>query len=264
MDILNEFTVGDMYIRHAIDETPDGRNYDLHIHDKCEIFYFISGSAEYLVEGSVYPLKKGSMLIMRAGEAHCIRILRTDRYERYAINFPLSAFESIDPEGMLTSIYTARELGENNHFHMSGYEDIFEQMCDISLDSYSRQVKIKVGILRILDALNDASNKKHHPPAENSFEAQMLRYINENLFDKLTVDSLAEHFFLSRSQFGRVFKKATGASPWDYITAKRLITAKEMIEKGYTAKKAAEDCGFSDYSSFYRAFVKRFGNSPKG
>ncbi|ADU21773.1 hypothetical protein [Ruminococcus albus] len=41
MDILNEFTVGDMYIRHAIDETPDGRNYDLHIHDKCEIFYFM-------------------------------------------------------------------------------------------------------------------------------------------------------------------------------------------------------------------------------
>ena len=88
--------------------------------------------------------------------------------------------------------------------------------------------------------------------------------LSRHLFSPLTADRLAAHFYLSRSQFGRVFKNITGTSPWDYITAKRLIAAKSMIEKGAGAKKAADDCGFGDYSNFYRAYVKRFGKKPTG
>lgn len=263
MDILKEYNAGDLYIRHAVDEHPDGKDFHFHVHDRCEIFYFISGCAEYLVEGSVYPLEKGSTVIMRAGEAHCTRILRSERYERYAVNFPVSVLDSIDPERLFTSVYTDRELGTGNSFLLKGFGNVFEQMCDSSLDDYTRQVRMTVGIVRILDALRELSSKGQLTPNENTFEARMIRYVNEHLFDELSADRLAEHFYLSRAQFGRVFKNATGTSPWDYITAKRLIAAKSMIENGSAAKKAAEECGFGDYSNFYRAFVKRFGKSPR-
>lgn len=264
MDILKEFNVGDMYIRYAVDEHPDGKDFDFHVHDRCEIFYFISGCAEYLVEGSVYPLEKGSTLIMRAGEAHCTRILRPERYERYALNFPLSALDSIDPERRFTSVYTDRELGKNNSFYLRGFENVFRQLCSDETDDYTRRVRMTLGVMQILDELRSRHPERQPVPDENSFEAQMLRYVNEHLFEELNADRLAEHFYLSRSQFGRVFKNATGTSPWDYITAKRLIAAKSMIENGMSAKRAADECGFGDYSNFYRAYVKRFGKSPKG
>lgn len=95
-------------------------------------------------------------------------------------------------------------------------------------------------------------------------EQRMVMYVNEHLFNELSVPMLAEHFYLSTSQFSRVFRKATGAAPWEYITRKRLIAAREKIQNGSSAHSASEQCGFSDYSAFYRAYVKHFGCAPKG
>lgn len=44
---------------------------------------------------------------------------------------------------------------------------------------------------------------------------------------------------------------------------KRLTSARERIRRGESAGSAAENAGFDDYSSFYRAYVKRFGCPPK-
>lgn len=82
------------------------------------------------------------------------------------------------------------------------------------------------------------------------------------LCEEITVERLAEHFFLSASQFTRLFKEATGAAPWAYITAKRLVRARELLQSGESAKRAAEVCGFNDYSVSYKAYVKHFGEKP--
>ena len=263
MNILNEYTTEDIYIRHAVDELPDGNVFNFHVHDKCEIYYFISGNAEYLVEGSVYPLSKGSLLIMRPGESHCIRILGSEKYERFALNFPLNLFYTLDPKKSLTKIFTERKLGNDNMFIIHGLRDIFDEMFNEMLDNYERRLKILLGMLKILELLNsDAALRFKTDHINYSYEAKILRYVNEHLLDNISVDMLSEHFSLSRSQFGRIFKKASGTSPWDYILAKRLLAAKNMISEGLTAKEAAINCGFEDYSVFYRAFVKKFGHSP--
>ncbi len=89
-----------------------------------------------------------------------------------------------------------------------------------------------------------------------------IAYVNSHIFDELSLTDLSERFFLSKSQFCRKFKEATGATPWGYITEKRLVAAKSMINEGAAAGEAAEKCGFGDYSAFYRAYRKRFNTSP--
>ncbi len=263
MDILKEYMTDQIYIRYALDEKPDGRKYDFHVHDTCEIFYFLEGDAEYLVEASSYPLEPGSLMIMRPGEAHCIRFHHPEKYTRYAVNFPLSLFDSFDPKRLLMKPYLDRELGQGNLFLMPGLESVFEAMCDASLDNYSRTVVLTSKIQVLLDLINtECRQRKIKPPAPQSLAEQAVSYVNRHIFDRISVTSLAEHFYLSKSQFCRIFKNTTGASPWDYITAKRLIAAKTMIARGSSAKTAAESCGFHDYSVFYRAYLKRFGTSP--
>ena len=58
--MLNEYDCHNTYIRHAIDEKPRLVNDDMHIHSRCEIYFFISGKVDYLVEGSRYPLMPDS------------------------------------------------------------------------------------------------------------------------------------------------------------------------------------------------------------
>ncbi len=265
--MLNEYCFDDIYIRHAVDECPNDKDFTMHIHEQCEIYFFVSGNVEYLVEGSKYPLDENSLMIMRPAEAHKPKIVGSSKYERYAINFPVSFTESIDYEGRLVKAFTQRSLGKNNmldilQVDMALVKKLFEQMCS-SYDDYDKRLTIKTHLLMLLDMISRAYNKQGNSVYKPASTAErIVAYVNNHLSDDISVPSLAEHFYLSSSQFSRIFKQATGAAPWDYITKKRLTAAKEKIRGGYSAQAAAESCGFKDYSAFYRAYTKHFGFSP--
>ncbi len=268
-NVLDEYDLKDLYVRHAVDAHPDDANFNMHIHEKCEIFYFISGNAEYIVEGSKYPLEKGSLLIMRPSESHRTRILGSRIYERYAINFLPSVLDSIDPQRRLIKPFVDRPLGRGNLYSPSEFDGmyldrIFHELC-CNDDDYGNRLKILTHLFGILHMINNAYLKRgaseYMPP--QSLSEQIVAYVNAHLYDELSIPMLAEHFYISDSQFGRVFKQATGAAPWEYITIKRLTAAKEKIRNGISAQQACDICGFGDYSAFYRAYKKHFGNGPK-
>ena len=92
---------------------------------------------------------------------------------------------------------------------------------------------------------------------------EILRYIAAHLEEELSVDLLAKKFFISRYYLMHRFKDVTGYTVHQYISQKRLLRAGEMIRQGVSVTKAAEQVGFSDYSTFLRAFRKTFHMSPK-
>lgn len=51
---------------------------------------------------------------------------------------------------------------------------------------------------------------------------------------------------------------------WEYIVLKRLVLARSMILDGVPVSDAAKDCGFQDYSTFYRAYTTKYGEPPSG
>lgn len=266
--MLNEYSFDNIYIRHAIDDCPDDKNFTMHIHEQCEIYFFVSGNVEYLVEGSKYPLEENSLMIMRPAEAHKPKIIGCERYERYAVNFPLSFAQDIDPMGKLVKAFTERTLGKNNMFGCSEIDTeivkkLFSEMCQGNND-YDKQLAIKTHLLMLLDIISRAHNEQGNALVKPQSTAErVVAYVNNHLFEEITIPKLAEHFYLSTSQFSRIFKQATGAAPWEYITKKRLTAAKEKIRSGMSAQTASESCGFGDYSSFYRAYTKHFGCAPK-
>ena len=266
--MLNEYSFDNIYIRHAIDDSPDDKDFTMHIHEQCEIYFFISGSVEYLVEGSEYPLEENSLMIMRPAESHKARITESRRYERYAVNFPLTLVEEIDPEGVLVKAFTSRSLGKNNMFSSSEMDmqlvhRLFIEMCSEDCD-YNRRVTIKTHLFILLDMINRAFlNQDDAEYKTTGVAGRIISYINNHLCDDISVPVIAKHFYLSPSQLSRIFRRSTGAAPWEYITKKRLTAAKEKINHGFSAQEASESCGFKDYSSFYRAYRKYFGCSPK-
>lgn len=266
--MLNEYCIGDVYIRHAIDDKPDDRAFTMHIHEQCEIYFFVSGDVEYLVEGSKYPLSENTLMIMRPAESHKPKIIGQGRYERYAINFPVSFADVIDPEGRLTKAFTERNLGQSNMFSSSELDmalvnRLFSQMCSDN-DDYGKRLAIHTHLITLLDMINRAwGEKKRTGHRKQSTSELIVMYVNEHLTEDISVPKLAQHFYLSSSQFSRVFRQATGAAPWEYITKKRLTAAKEMLRNGHSAQSASESCGFKDYSVFYRAYTKHFGCAPK-
>ena len=266
--MLNEYCFDDIYVRYAIVEQPEDSKFSMHIHEQCEIYFFITGNVEYLVEGSNYPLNESCLIITRPAEVHKAKILGTERYERYAINFPLSFVKSIDPKGVLTQAFTERPLGTNNllrspELDMKLVQKLFAEIF-LDEDDYTKQVTLKTHLLLLLDMIYRAFSEQHYiNVTPTTASERIVRYVNNHIFDTISVPVLAKQFYLSSSQFSRIFKQTTGASPWEYITKKRLTAAKENIRNGFSIQQAAESCGFKDYSSFYRAYMKHFGTGPK-
>ncbi len=92
--------------------------------------------------------------------------------------------------------------------------------------------------------------------------AQSVSYIEEHLKTSLSVDLLAGNVFLSKYHFMRLFKEQTGSTVHAYIREKRLLMAARMIREGVPAVQAAQESGFSDYSTFSRAFRSSFNIRP--
>ncbi len=270
MNYQNEHEFGEFFVRHAVDEKPDDKYFFMHVHERCEIFYFVAGRAEYLVEGARYALEPGSLMIMSPLESHRTKILDGSRYERFVLNFSVSAVDAIDQGHLLLKPFFGRPAGRGNLYLPSELPlaqpaGIFRSIFEENLDGPERKIRVSAYLYFLLECLLEAYTRrgaaKYRPP--ESLAEQMVAYVNAHLYHELSVPALAKQFLLSVSQFGKIFKQATGASPWEYIMVKRLGAAREKMRAGAKAQDVAKNCGFGDYSAFYRAYVKYFGHSPQ-
>ena len=92
---------------------------------------------------------------------------------------------------------------------------------------------------------------------------EILRYISDHLQEDLSVESISKKFFLSRYYLMRRFKDVTGYTLHQYIRQKRILRAGELLRAGTPVMKAAEQVGYTEYSTFLRAFQSTFHVSPR-
>ena len=90
-----------------------------------------------------------------------------------------------------------------------------------------------------------------------------MAYIEENLAQKITIEDAARQLYVSDSTLSQTFRKKMGVSFYRCVTQRRLISAKAFILEGVPLEQVGETVGFSDYSSFYRAFKQEYGISPR-
>lgn len=91
---------------------------------------------------------------------------------------------------------------------------------------------------------------------------EIADFIKNNLNEDLSLDTLANQFFMSKFHMLHVFKEKMNISIHKYIVIRRLELAKVLILSGEAISKVHESCGFKDYVTFYRAFRKRYGMAP--
>lgn len=254
----------DIYSHHTIDESPVPDSFQMHAHEWMEVFYLVSGKGSYLVEGSQYDLLPGDILIMRAAETHKINISPDEPYERISLHFSPSVLDAIPGGDRLLKPFMDRPLGQHNLYRgqerlraaFMGFD--FEGVRNIRLNLLSRLQLF----LTLLGAEYDRRSSQAYS-ADNGFQGQLVAYVNEHLFEDISLQSIADAFYRSRSQISRVFRQATGSPLWEYVTIKRLLAAQAMLQRGESASTACVACGFSDYSSFFRAYRSYFKHSPK-
>lgn len=273
---MSKYSDKKIEFHHSYDEHPLSMKFNEnppHAHKRNEIFYFISGHASYLVEGNIYKLFPGSVMIMRSGEFHKIIIEDDTPYERVSLHFDDDLSSCVDDSGILLTPFEERDLGVDNFYSPNDIRtnhiyECFKSMDFTIEDKKFQKLAITSNLFAILFEIKTAFDKrvkdKHiYGKPVQLLSNEILSYINANISRELSLDLLSERFFISKNHLNRVFKNATGVTVWEYIKLKRLIMAHNSILAGTSAIAACQNSGFNDYSAFYRAYKKRFGVSPK-
>lgn len=89
---------------------------------------------------------------------------------------------------------------------------------------------------------------------------EIRQYLDEHYTEKLSLDELANRFYISKYHMSREFKKAFGTTLVSYLTAQRITRAKEMLRfTDLQIETIARECGIEDNSYFNKVFQKAEG-----
>ena len=257
---------------HYID--PEPVEVDYHDHDFYEIFFFLSGSVEYVIEGKMYALRPGDILLTNNRDLHRPLVSRGKVYERFVFWVNQSYVDSICKDG--DSVTACFEDAAKRHYKLirPGNEILvfLKRLCvklEESFDNqaYGHRVLQNAYMMEFLVYLNrayfDTSNAIQTDVTENAKINLVLEYINLHLSDDLSLDLLAQRFYTSKYYLGNQFKQYTGFTIYQYILKKRLINARLQIRQGVPITDACLNSGFNDYSNFLKAFKREFGTVPR-
>lgn len=244
--------------------------YQIHCHNIYEVYYFIDGDVDYLVEGKQYHPTPHSLLLLSPHVFHGVRINSEKTYTRFTIHFSPDVL-NMEHRSLLLSAFPSAEKYSSKEVY---YENInafqlhpfFEAIanCSNQPDRLSAQL-FPIYLEALLAQLTLMCRTLR--PMENgitvsSTMTNVIAYLNTHLSEKITLDGISEHFFISKHYLNRAFRKATGTTVCDYLIYKRVIYAQNLLMNGYSASEAAIASGFGDYSSFYRAYQKITKHSP--
>lgn len=254
----------DIDMHYSRDGKPVPSDFKMHTHESYELYYFAGGNGIYRVEGTPYPLEEGDILIMRPAEAHYIDITDNKPYTRLSVNFKANLFSYIDPDGKLLAPFNGRKIGTFNRYRAENFKsDAYSVFIkNIMTDSPDRRVQTITNLLPLLNEIYLAFGSVTETEINKSLDSRIISYINRHISEDITLDAICEKFYISKTHLCRIFKKATASTVGEYITVKRLVNARQLILSGTPPTKAYLQCGFRDYSVFYRAYKKKYGISP--
>ena len=250
-----------------------GTQVEYHYHEFCKILLLIQGSGGYYVDGQRYLLRSGDIVLLDAHSIHRPELDADVPYERIILYIsPEYLKRQSTADCSLETVFS----GENGHvlrLPENRRQKIFRMAAtleqDLQGDSFGREILSNAGLLRLLVEIgrnreNPESDRTSPVMPQNERILAILRYIDEHLSEDLDAEVIANAFFISKYHMMRQFRRETGTTVHLYITQKRLVKARELMDSGMRATEACYRCGWRSYSSFTRAYGKHLGTTPTG
>ena len=255
----------DMPIHFAHHRNPDtAENHRLHLNNHLEIYFFISGDHQYIVENDLYTLKPGDAILINPRQVHKALPRGDGMYERFYFLLSDRALEGLqqDPLKDLLSSHSnlvsfpepARTQVINMLYSIS---DCFRDGQNDQLRAFSLFLGIMAEFRRHLGQV--AQSRTAHTP---ELLRRILTYVNDHTASIQTTAEVATALGVSPQYLSTYFSRHIGTPLKTYIQAKKIGLAKDLLSQGADVTRTCFDCGFNDCSYFIRIFKKYVGVTP--
>ena len=273
-NVLFEESIDGLYISRVVRDFKFTMP-DVHIHyNDYEVYYLLEGERCYFIGTKIYHLKQGSLVFVRRNVIHKTALSREAHHDRILLEISRSYLESVfairggltlddffqddciilslesEEQNFITELLLAlgRELGTKN----SGFRLLAKSLV-AELFIYAKRMENKT---------NPAASSRTDDPRHRQIE-QIACYIAENCCSPLSLNSIAEQFYMNKCYLSRIFKEITGFTVNGYLHARRIQKARSLlIQNSMNISEVAEAAGYENLTYFERVFKKHTGMSP--
>lgn len=226
--------------------------------EQCKFYFITEGECVVEIGNKTYHAKAGDWLLIPANLWQSYYNVKGKPFKKYWMHF------DIYPDTGLVDFLSLPfmvSVGKSNKA-----EKIFDTLVKAAM---SNELSDKLTVKSCLFSLLMEYVKLAKPEGvsvQSRADARLddvLRYINENLDKPLPNELLAEKYFAHPNHFIRAFKDKTGQTPAKYIKARRMETAKRLLEStDLTIAEITEKLGINDSAHFSRLFKEQYNMPP--
>jgi AraC-like DNA-binding protein/quercetin dioxygenase-like cupin family protein len=258
-------------IDRQLTEKP-GNAHSYHYHDSYEIYYLFSGDRYYFIKDKTYHAKRGSLVLIKPYEIHCASNFSEEPYERMLISFKKSFLAELSSAFPSVNFFKSFEQGVHIIDVSFPERTFLESLLDSMLSEYKRDSDaskcfLKTALSELLTfSMKSGANHEAEELHQNTTHKTIslaAAYINNNYSEDISLNSVAERFFISPCYLSRSFKCVTGSSFAEYVNGVRIKEARRLLLKtDMSVSEVAIFVGFKSTTHFGRVFKSVVGVSP--
>jgi len=246
-------------------------NENIHLHECCELLFCISGGRSFFIDDRIYDVEDGDLFVLNQLEAHKITSCEEGKFCRFVMQIhPAFLYPDSTSETDLSKCFTARSKNISHKIPLSQTEReavyaLIRRLHDTR--QFGDDILKNNAAVELLVLVNQYFYEKnkgytYHSDFENQTVVTALRFINARYAEPISLEIVAKNCYVSVNELCRLFKKHMGTTVNKCIMSRKITEAKKLLLAGESVSQTAEKCGFSDYTSFIRAFKRAVGMAP--
>ena len=237
----------------------------LHYHDYYELLIFEEGEICYICESQRYQPRTGEVLLIPPGTFH-MSVIGSEKtlYKRHVFYLYSDALEAFGCGAVTEFLQKARGLTVLSVTEQEELRELLHRLNAASEREEPSYKALAVGlVIRIFFLLqqSEAAVEKEADPLPEHLLA-IKQYIDENYCELSSVSEVAERFFYSREYVARLFRRHFNTTVGDYVKARRIAQAQQLLGQGYSVTEVCYRTGFGNLSTFIRCFRSVVGTTP--
>ena len=234
-----------------------------HWHEKYELCRVLKRPCAFRVNGSIYEAHEGDIIAIPAYAAHQF-IVPAEKSEITIMQFPMKILlhfgESVKP---LKTHITCEEQQRDPAFFTKLtilFDLIIQEQAQSHVDRFLYMQSLMASFYLLLQSRFACVGVTVDKKRDQFFE--IIKYVNEHFTKNITLSSIADELYISRSNMTNVFRKYAGQGVHEYINDLRIKKANTLIKQGVSITQAALESGFGNVRTFNQAYKNYMGMAP--
>ncbi|WP_426452490.1 AraC family transcriptional regulator [Paenibacillus sp. S-38] len=243
-----------------------------HFHSTYEVYYLMSGQREFFIQDRTMVISEGDAVIIAPNILHRTTNTEKPKHERFIVNLHPQDMMSADGSlpDILQPLFNNDVLIVRCSLHdrlpieglvHSMIREVQDRKPGFEMYARTMVLQLLIHCCRLLQ--QNTMEPLESPSPMHERISEIVQYINCHYMEELTLNLVAERFYVSPYYLSRFFKEATGFTFVEYVNSVRIKEAKKLLEhSSLKVNLIAAKVGFGSITHFGRVFKSVTGNAP--